>query len=100
VSDKGSSAVLSAPSTQGVWKDERGNVQSKNGQNIAISAAIYVPRGSEEGKKYPGMVVAHPGGGVKEQTAGLYARKLAEEGFVTIAFASTNSNDGTGISSA
>jgi uncharacterized protein len=54
--------------------------ESKNGQNITISAILYFPQGFEESKKYPAIVVAHPGGGVKEQTAGLYARKLAEEG--------------------
>ena len=32
------------------------------------------------------FVVSHPGGGVKEQTAGTYAEKLAEKGFVTIAY--------------
>lgn len=31
------------------------------------------------------MVVAHPNGGVKEQVAGLYAQRLAESGYITIA---------------
>ena len=30
------------------------------------------------------MVVAHPNGGVKEQVAGLYAQRLAEQGYITI----------------
>ncbi|WP_315969263.1 alpha/beta hydrolase [Pseudomonas chlororaphis] len=32
------------------------------------------------------MIAVHPGGGVKEQTAGTYAKLLAAQGFVTLAF--------------
>jgi hypothetical protein len=69
---------------------------SKNGQNITISAVISFPQAFEENKKYPAVVVAHPGGGVKEQTAGLYARKLADEGFVAIAFDASYQGESTG----
>lgn len=53
-----------------------------NGQGITMAAVINFPPGFDEGKKYPAVVVSHPGGGVKEQTAGTYAKKLAENGFV------------------
>ncbi len=51
---------------------------------IDIAANIYTPAGYDSSKKYPAVVVAHPNGGVKEQTAGLYAQRLAEEGYITI----------------
>lgn len=52
---------------------------------IDIAANVYTPADYDEAKKYPAIVVAHPNGGVKEQAAGLYAQRLAEAGFITIA---------------
>jgi len=51
---------------------------------IAIAANIYTPAGYDPGHKYPAVVVAHPNGGVKEQVAGLYAQRLAGQGYITI----------------
>ncbi|PHP20143.1 hypothetical protein CG471_08560 [Sphingobium sp. IP1] len=59
---------------------------NSNNPSIAMSAVINLPEGFDATRRYPAIVVSHPGGGVKEQTAGTYARKLAEQGFVTIAF--------------
>lgn len=52
---------------------------------INIVANVYTPANYNPTKKYPTIVVAHPNGGVKEQVAGLYAQKLAEQGYITIA---------------
>lgn len=52
---------------------------------ITIAANVYTPPGYDSSRKYPVVVVAHPNGGVKEQVAGLYAQRLAEQGYITIA---------------
>lgn len=61
------------------------HVSFKN-NGIDMAGNLYLPKNFSEAGKYPAIVSVHPGGGVKEQTAGLYARKLAEQGFVALAF--------------
>ena len=51
---------------------------------IDIAANVYVPADYNPAKKYVAIVVAHPNGGVKEQVAGLYAQRLAENGYITL----------------
>ena len=53
---------------------------------LKMAGNLYLPTGMDKNKKYSAIVVVHPGGGVKEQTAGLYAQRLAESGFVALAF--------------
>ena len=62
-------------------------------EGIDVVAHVYTPAGYDQavmpglnGHRYPAIVVAHPNGGSKDQVAGLYAQKLAETGFVTLAF--------------
>ncbi|WP_455631354.1 alpha/beta hydrolase [Megamonas sp.] len=56
-----------------------------NLNGLKIAANVYTPAGYDVNKKYPVIVVAHPNGGVKEQVAGLYAQRLAQLGYITIA---------------
>ena len=52
---------------------------------IEISANVYTPANYNASSKYSAIAVAHPNGGTKEQPAGLYAQRLAEAGYITIA---------------
>lgn len=65
-------------------------------RNIAMAGHLYLPDDFTETNSYAAIVVVHPGGGVKEQAAGLYAKNLAKEGFVTLAFDSSYQGDSGG----
>jgi fermentation-respiration switch protein FrsA (DUF1100 family) len=52
---------------------------------IKLAGHLYLPDGEAAGPR-PAIVVGHPGSGVKEQAAGLYAERLSRAGFVTLAF--------------
>ncbi|MFE3171895.1 alpha/beta hydrolase [Amycolatopsis sp. NPDC059090] len=64
--------------------------------SITMAGNLYLPDGFDPKGSYPAVVTVHPGGGVKEQTAGLYAEKLAEQGFVTLAFDASFQGDSGG----
>jgi len=72
------------------------NFKNSNNANITIAAIINFPEGFSNSQKYPAIIVSHPGGGVKEQTAGLYAQNLAKQGFVTIAYDASYQGESTG----
>lgn len=69
---------------------------NSNNRTITMSAVINFPEGFDQSRKYPAIVVSHPGGGVKEQTAGTYAQKLAPRGFITIAYDASYQGESTG----
>lgn len=71
------------------------HVTFKNGQ-IIMAGNLYLPDNFNEKKQYPTIIVTHPGGGVKEQTAGLYAQKLAKKGFITLAFDASHQGESGG----
>ena len=80
------STALAAPVVD--KSDANVTVQKVSFKNNGITMVgnLYMPAKLDKNKKYPAISVAHPWGGVKEQTSGLYAKKLANKGFVTLAY--------------
>ena len=62
------------------------NIVSYDSAGEKIAAYLYLPGDYVEGEKRPAIVINPPATGVKEQTIGLYAEKLSQQGFITLAF--------------
>lgn len=62
------------------------NVKFKNRYGITISADLYMAKSLDKTQKHPALIIGTPYGGVKEQGAGIYAKTLAQRGFVALAF--------------
>ena len=60
-------------------------VTFKNQYNMRVAGNLFIPKTLAHGAKASAIIVGHPMGAVKEQSSNLYAQKLAEQGFVTLA---------------
>ena len=65
-------------------------------QGLNLVGNIYYPAEFQENKSYPAIIVSGSWTTVKEQMAGLYAQKLAENGFITLAFDFRNFGESEG----
>lgn len=59
-------------------------VSFKNQYNMKVVGNLFIPKGLKQNTKNPAIIVGHPMGTVKEQSANLYATKMAEQSFVTL----------------
>ena len=59
-------------------------VRFKNQYKMDVVGNLFVPKGLDKNTKHAALVVGHPMGAVKEQSANVYAAKMAEQGFVTL----------------
>jgi uncharacterized protein len=60
-------------------------VTFQNQYKMKVTGMLFTPADLDRKNKRPAIVVGHPMGAVKEQASNLYAQKLAEQGFVTLA---------------
>lgn len=59
-------------------------VTFKNQYKMNVVGNLFMPKGMNLNQKHAAIVVGHPMGAVKEQSANLYATHMAERGFVTL----------------
>lgn len=70
------------------FKSDKVTVQKvsfKNQYQLNVVGNLFIPQGLDAAIRSPAIIVGHPMGAVKEQSSNLYAQKLAEQGFVTLA---------------
>ncbi|MET0328691.1 MAG: alpha/beta hydrolase, partial [Luteimonas sp.] len=59
-------------------------VTFRNQYGMTVTGNLHVPKTLDRSRRHAALVVGHPMGAVKEQSANLYAAKMAEQGFVTL----------------
>ncbi|KAM0328775.1 hypothetical protein ACHAQA_005189 [Verticillium albo-atrum] len=52
--------------------------------SLHLAGILHTPASTSA--RSPGLIVVHPGGGVKEQVANVYAERFSQQGFVSVAF--------------
>lgn len=59
-------------------------VTFRNQYQMEVVGNLFMPKEIDQNQRYAAIVVGHPMGAVKEQSANLYATHMAESGFVTL----------------
>lgn len=59
-------------------------VSFRNQYKMDVAGNLFLPKNLNENVRHPAIIVGHPMGAVKEQSADLYATKMAEQGFVAL----------------
>jgi hypothetical protein len=90
------SSVLNTPVTKAqhmpsdaasFYKSDEVNLEKfvfKNQYAMNVTGNLFTPKAGDRSKRSPAVVVSHPMGVVKEQSANFYAIKMAERGFVAM----------------
>ncbi|MBT2595945.1 alpha/beta hydrolase [Arthrobacter sp. ISL-72] len=63
---------------------------------LRIAGLFFTPE-RDTGDRLPAVVIGHPGGGVKEQTASIYAQRLADKGYAALVFDAAYQGESEGL---
>ena len=63
---------------------------------LTLAADLYTPLNAPKGEKLAAIAVSGPFGATKEQSSGLYAMRMAERGFVALAFDPSYTGESSG----
>ncbi|WP_198403948.1 alpha/beta hydrolase [Chromobacterium violaceum] len=66
-------------------------------EDLELVGHLYRPADYQPEKRYPAIVVSHPFTGVKEQVAGRYAERLAQAGYLALAFDTAYQGESEGL---
>jgi fermentation-respiration switch protein FrsA (DUF1100 family) len=86
----GASSAMGADMSNGAdnfYRSDQVTVESVTFENqfqMKVAGNLFLPKDLDRTVQHPAIVVGHPMGAVKEQSANLYATKMAERGFVTL----------------
>lgn len=92
----GAAAVVAAPAAQAqdlshgaanFYVSDRVTTQKvtfTNQYRMQVAGNLVMPRKLDRSRRHPALVVGHPMGAVKEQSANLYAIKMAEQGYIAM----------------
>lgn len=72
------------------------NVRFQNRYGFTLAGHLYLPADFNEEKEYPAIAISGPFGAVKEQSSGLYAQTMAENGFVAVEFDQSTTGESSG----
>jgi hypothetical protein len=59
-------------------------VSFENQYKMNVAGHLFIPKNLDRNAKHAALIVGHPMGAVKEQSANVYAANMAERGFITL----------------
>lgn len=79
--------VERVPGADNFYKSDKVTARKVNFENqygMKVAGNLFLPKRASQAERLSAIIVGHPMGAVKEQSANLYAQKLADQGFAAL----------------